>query len=300
MTNAKTTKNQKEETREFQAEVAKLLDIVVHSLYSNSEIFLHELVSNASDACDKLRHAAITEPKLLEDGGSEFAIHVAIDKTAKTLTISDNGIGMNHDELIANLGTIAKSGTTEFLKTASGTKSKDINLIGRFGIGFYSAFMVAKAVDVIARKAGDSKGWIWSSDGRGAFTIGEADGPARGAKIILHTKKELEEFLEPARLRIIIKTYSDHIALPVILDALEGEKDAAPEILNSASALWMRPRAISHLSSTKNSTITSDMDSTNPGTPCTTGLKAPLNILRSCLSLPPSPSTYFIRTAKVR
>ncbi len=242
MTKAKTTKKPKGETREFQAEVARLLDILVHSLYSNSEIFLRELVSNASDACDKLRYAAITEPKLLEDGGSEFAIHVAIDKTAKTLTISDNGIGMNHDELIENLGTIAKSGTTEFLKATSEAKTKDVNLIGQFGVGFYSVFMVAETVDVITRKAGDSKGWIWSSDGKGAFTIGETEGAARGARLILHMKKDSEGFLEAARLRNIIKTYSDHIALPVILGAIEGAKDAAPETLNSASALWMRPK----------------------------------------------------------
>lgn len=242
MANTKTTGKQKEETREFQAEVAKLLDIVVHSLYSNREIFLRELVSNASDACDKLRYAAITEPKLLDDDGSEFAIHVEIDKAGKTLTISDNGVGMNHDELIANLGTIAKSGTAEFLKAASDTKSEDVNLIGQFGVGFYSAFMVADKVEVVSRKAGDSKGWTWSSDGKGAFTIKDADDASRGAKIILHMKKDAEEFLEAARLRTIIKTYSDHIALPVILDAVPGEKDAKPETLNSASALWVRPK----------------------------------------------------------
>lgn len=243
MTDAKTTGKNKEETREFQAEVAKLLDIVVHSLYSNSEIFLRELVSNASDACDKLRYAALTDPKLLEDGDGEFAIHVAVDKAAKTLTISDNGIGMNHDELIANLGTIAKSGTSEFLKAASDAKTKDVNLIGQFGVGFYSAFMVAESVDVITRKAGESTGWLWSSDGKGAFTIKETKDAARGAKIVLHMKADAEEFLEPARLRNIVKTYSDHIALPVILDAIPGEKDAAPETLNSASALWMRSKS---------------------------------------------------------
>ena len=243
MTDAKTTGKNKEETREFQAEVAKLLDIVVHSLYSNSEIFLRELVSNASDACDKLRYAALTDPKLLEDGGGEFAIHVAVDKDAKTLTISDNGIGMNHDELITNLGTIAKSGTSEFLKAVSDAKSKDVNLIGQFGVGFYSAFMVADSVDVITRKAGESTGWLWSSDGKGAFTIKETEGADRGAKIVLHLKKDAEEFLEPMRLRTIVKTYSDHIALPVILAAIPGEKDAAPETLNSASALWMRSKS---------------------------------------------------------
>ena len=236
------TKAKKEEKREFQAEVAKLLDIVVHSLYSNREIFLRELVSNASDACDKLRYAALTEPKILDDGGSDFEIHVEVDKDGKKLTISDNGIGMDHDELIANLGTIAKSGTSEFLKAASSAKSDAVNLIGQFGVGFYSAFMVADSVDVISRKAGDSTGWAWSSDGKGTFTIKEEENAARGAKIILNLKKDSEEFLEPARLRTIVKTYSDHIALPVILDPIPGEEDAAAETLNSASALWTRSK----------------------------------------------------------
>ncbi len=230
------------ETRAFQAEVAKLLDIVVHSLYSNREIFLRELISNASDACDKLRYAALTESKLLEDGGSDFAIHLAVDKAAKTLTISDNGIGMNRDELVANLGTIAKSGTADFLKSMSGDKKKDVSLIGQFGVGFYSSFMVADKVEVITRKAGESHGWLWTSDGKGAFTISEYAAAARGAKIVLHMKADAEEFLEAMRLRQIVKTYSDHIALPVILDPISDEKDAAAETLNSASALWMRSK----------------------------------------------------------
>ncbi len=229
------------ETREFQAEVAKLLDLVVHSLYSNREIFLRELISNASDACDKLRYAALTNSKLLEDGG-DFTIHLAVDKDAKTLTVSDNGIGMNRDELIANLGTIAKSGTAEFLKSV-GEAKKDVNLIGQFGVGFYSAFMVADKVDVISRQAGESKGWHWSSDGKGGFTVGEQEEAPRGTRITLHLKTDAEEFLEPMRLRQIVTTYSDHIALPVILDAVAGEKDAKEETLNSASALWMRPKS---------------------------------------------------------
>ena len=156
---------------QFQAEVAKLLDLVVHSLYSNTEIFLRELISNSSDACDKLRYAAIGEPKLLDDGGATYEIHLNIDRAAKTLTISDNGIGMNRDELISNLGTIAKSGTGEFLKSLSGDKSKDVSLIGQFGVGFYSSFMVADKVDVYSRKAGETIGHRWSSDGKGAFTV---------------------------------------------------------------------------------------------------------------------------------
>ncbi len=232
------------ETREFQAEVAKLLDLVVHSLYSNREIFLRELISNASDACDKLRYAALTDSKLLEEGGSDFAIHLTIDNDAKTLSISDNGIGMNHDELIANLGTIAKSGTAEFLKSVSDAK-KDVNLIGQFGVGFYSAFMVADKVDVVSRKAGDKQGWIWSSTGQGAFTVGEQDSVARGAKITLHLKEDAAEFLDQHRLRQIVKTYSDHIALPVILDPVKDKegKESEAETLNSASALWMRAKS---------------------------------------------------------
>ena len=242
------TPDSKTETLSFQAEVAKLLDIVVHSLYSHREIFLRELISNASDACDKLRYAALTEPKLRE-GDETFTIHLAVDPAAKTLTIADNGIGMNHDELIANLGTIAKSGTAEFLKAAAAKDGKkDVNLIGQFGVGFYSAFMVADKVDVISRKAGEDKGWIWSSAGQGSFTIAEAPGAAHGAKIVLHIKDDAKEFLEAHRLRHIVKTYSDHIAIPVILDAIpgekkEGEEEPQAETLNSASALWMRSKS---------------------------------------------------------
>ena len=227
------------ETREFQAEVAKLLDLVVHSLYSNREIFLLDLISNASDACDKLRYAALTDPKLLEEADGGFSIHLAVDKENKTLTVTDNGIGMNHDELIANLGTIAKSGTAEFLKSV-GDKKKDVSLIGQFGVGFYSAFMVADKVEVTSRKAGEAQGWIWSSTGQGAFTVAPAENAKRGAAITLHLKKDAAEFLEPARLRNIVKTYSDHIALPVILDPIA---DAKEETLNSASALWMRAKS---------------------------------------------------------
>jgi molecular chaperone HtpG len=251
MTDTQTTEKPAEQNLQFQAEVAKLLDIVVHSLYSNTEIFLRELISNASDACDKLRYAAITNSKLLDDGGSTFEIHLSVDKTANTLTISDNGIGMTRDELVANLGTIAKSGTSEFMKSLSGDKSKDVSLIGQFGVGFYSAFMVADKVDVFTRKAGETQGWRWSSDGKGSFTIAPEKDVARGAKIVLHMKKDAEEFLDKYRLRQIVKTYSDHIAVPVILDPQPGEKvkdgdqekDASPETLNSASALWTRPKS---------------------------------------------------------
>ncbi|CDL00336.1 molecular chaperone HSP90 family(High temperature protein G) [Magnetospirillum gryphiswaldense MSR-1 v2] len=227
-----------EEKREFQAEVAKLLDIVVHSLYSNKEIFLRELVSNASDACDKLRYESQTQTHLAE-GGGEFCIRIQIDKDAGTLTIADNGIGMNHDDLISNLGTIAKSGTAEFMSRLSGDAKKDTSLIGQFGVGFYSAFMVADTVTVFTRKAGETQGWRWESDGKGSFTIAEDDSAERGARMVLNLRDDAKEFLEAHRLRAIIKRYSDHIAIPVML----AEKDKDEETVNSASALWTRSKA---------------------------------------------------------
>ena len=231
-----------EEKRSFEAEVSKLLDIVVHSLYSNTEIFLRELISNASDSCDKLRYAALTDQKLLDDGGSEFSIHIAVDKESRTLTISDNGIGMNKDDLVENLGTIAKSGTSEFMSSLTGDSSKDVSLIGQFGVGFYSSFMVAEKVEVYARKAGENQGWLWVSDGRGSYTINETNDVGRGAKIILHLRKEGDEYLEAVRLKTVVTTYSDHVALPVILAAIPGEEGSEEETLNSASALWTRPK----------------------------------------------------------
>lgn len=231
-----------EEKRSFEAEVSKLLDIVVHSLYSNTEIFLRELISNASDSCDKLRYAALTDQKLLDDGGSEFSIHIAVDKENRTLTISDNGIGMNKDDLVENLGTIAKSGTSEFMSSLTGDASKDVSLIGQFGVGFYSSFMVAEKVEVYSRKAGETQGWLWVSDGRGSYSINEANDVGRGAKIVLHLRKEGDEYLEPIRLKTVVTTYSDHVALPVILAAIPGEEDSKEETLNSASALWTRPK----------------------------------------------------------
>ena len=241
---------EKGENLAFQAEVAKLLDIVVHSLYSNREIFLRELISNASDACDKLRYAALTQPSLTD--GSAYEIHIAPDAKAKTLTVRDNGIGMSHDELVANLGTIAKSGTADFLKGLSGDAAKDVSQIGKFGVGFYSAFMVADKVAVTSKKAGETQGWLWESDGRGTFSVSPTEDAARGTRIVLHLKDDATEFADPTSLRRIVRTYSDHIALPVILDPApgaetkeEGETPEAPkeETLNSASALWMRPKS---------------------------------------------------------
>lgn len=221
------------ETREefsFQTEVGRLLDIVAGSLYSNREIFLRELVSNASDACDKLRHAALTNPSLIE-GRQDFQIELSLEKKAKTLTVADNGIGMSHDDLLETLGTIAKSGTGAFLEQLGKDKKEDLSLIGQFGVGFYSAFMVADQVEVITRKAGETEAWLWSSDGKGKFTIEPSNREERGTTVILHIKKDAKEFLEEARLRHIIKTYSDHIDFPVVFSG---------ETLNKASAIWTR------------------------------------------------------------
>ena len=226
-----------EQKLNFQAEVSKLLEIVVNSLYSEKEIFLRELISNASDSCDRLRYAALTEPALNE-GGAPFKIVITPDKVARTLTVADNGIGMNRDELIENLGTIAKSGTSAFLAQLSGDARKDVALIGQFGVGFYSAFMVADKVEVVTRKAGDSQGWRWTSDGKGEFTVAEDDGAERGARITLHLKAGEDEFLEAHRLRTIVTTYSDHIAIPVAL-----VEDGKEDTINSASALWTRSKS---------------------------------------------------------
>ena len=226
-----------QETRSFQAEVSRLLEIVAHSLYSEKEIFLRELISNASDACDRLRYAALTEPALAE-GDTEYRVTLTPDKAARTLTIGDNGIGMNREELIDNLGTIARSGTAAFVSQLSGDARRDMSLIGQFGVGFYSAFMVAEQVEVLSRKAGESQGWRWMSDGKGEFTVEALPDAARGAKIIVHLREGEDEYLDPARLRQIVKTYSDHIGLPIILK--DGGKE---ETINTASALWTRPRS---------------------------------------------------------
>jgi molecular chaperone HtpG len=225
------------EQREFQAEVSRLLDIVANALYTEKEIFLRELISNASDACDRLRYEAIAKPELIK-GDTEFKIRVWFDTDARTLTVSDNGVGMNREELIKNLGTIAHSGTRELVKQLNGDKQKNNNLIGQFGVGFYSVFMVANKVEVLSKKAGDDKGWIWISDGHGSYTIDEALKDARGTTLTLHMKDEAFEFLIEERLKTVIKKYSDHINFPIVI----GEaKDAAA--VNTASALWMRAKS---------------------------------------------------------
>jgi len=237
------------ETLGFQTEVKQLLHLMIHSLYSNKEIFLRELISNASDAVDKLRFEALSKPELLE-GGAELKIRVSFDKDAKTVTLEDNGIGMSRDDAVTHLGTIAKSGTADFMKNLSGDQKKDSHLIGQFGVGFYSAFIVADKVEVFSRRAGldASEGVHWASKGEGEFEIATIDKPDRGTRIVLHLKSGEEEFADGWRLRNIIKKYSDHIALPIELPkeqaAAEGEEAPAQEweVVNRASALWTRPR----------------------------------------------------------
>ncbi|MEX0923511.1 MAG: molecular chaperone HtpG [Rhodovibrionaceae bacterium] len=227
-----------QETLSFQAEVSRLLDIVANSLYSNKEIFLRELVSNASDACDRLRYLAITDPGLISDD-PEFKIQILPDKEAGTLTVVDNGIGMNRGDLIENLGTIAHSGSSAFLSKME-KKDADLELIGQFGVGFYSAFMVAERVVVESRKAGESENWRWESDGTGGFSITDMGKQiaARGTKITLHLKKDEQRFLEERDIQRIVRSYSDHIGVPILLGG-GGEAQQ----LNSASAIWTRPKS---------------------------------------------------------
>ena len=231
------------QTHGFQAEVRELLKLMIHSLYSHREIFLRELISNASDACDRLRFAAIGDPGLLASD-TELAIRVEADPTAGTVTIIDNGIGMTREEAIANLGTIARSGTAEFFRSLSGERQKDAQLIGQFGVGFYSAFIVADRVEVLSRKAGlpAAGGVHWESRADGEFTVQSVDREERGTAVKLHLKAEAKEFADPFRLRTLIRRYSDHIAFPVRMRK-EGEASLEYETVNQAKALWVRPRA---------------------------------------------------------
>lgn len=241
----------KQETLNFQAEVKQLLHLVVHALYSNKEIFLRELISNSSDASDKLRFEALSDPALYE-ADSELKIHVHFDEKARTITISDNGIGMSRDEMVENLGTIAKSGTKEFLSKLTGDQKKDAHLIGQFGVGFYSAFIVADKVTVISRRAGltQAHGFCWESTGEGEYTLTNIEKPTRGTDVILHVKESETEFLNDWRLRTIITKYSDHINLPILMHKLPGltekdqEKAVVPEweVVNRATALWVLPK----------------------------------------------------------
>ena len=233
------------ETLGFQSEVNQLLDLVINSLYSNREIFLRELVSNASDAIEKLRFSALSDESLLE-GDPENAIDIEFDTEARTVTIRDSGIGMTRDDVIANLGTIAKSGTREFFGALSGDARTDSQLIGQFGVGFYAAFIVADRVTVLTRKAGTAEGVRWESDGRGEFTVEPCSRARRGPEIILHLKEDASEYADNWRLRSLIKKYSDHIAVPIRMlptsPAEEGAEAPALETVNSATALWVRSK----------------------------------------------------------
>ena len=231
------------QTHSFQTEVKQLLQLMIHSLYSNKEVFLRELISNGSDACDRLRFAALTDAGLMEDGET-LGLKVSVDKNEKTVTISDNGIGMTTDEVIENIGTIARSGTRQFLEALSGDAANDANLIGQFGVGFYSAFLVAHKVELTTRHAseGVEGGVSWVSDGEGEYTIESIVREERGTTITLHLRDEDKEFAEDFRLRSIISRYSDHISLPIEMPSEDKEKKGEWEAVNSGSALWSRPR----------------------------------------------------------
>jgi molecular chaperone HtpG len=235
------------QTRKFEAEVAQVLHLVTHSLYSHKEIFLRELISNASDACDKLRFAALADPSLVE-GDADLRIEISFDADARTLTLRDNGIGMSRDEVVENIGTIARSGTRKFLEALSGDARKDTQLIGQFGVGFYSAFIVADKVTLTTRRAGaaTNEGVRWESDGAGEYTIADAADLPRGTSVTLHLKEDESEFLNAWQLRSLIGKYSDHIAFPIRMRK-EKEEDGQPsgewETVNHAAALWTRPKS---------------------------------------------------------
>ncbi len=239
------------ETRAFQTEVKQLLDLMIHSLYSNKEIFLRELISNASDAADKLRFEATTDDALFE-GDSDLNVFIGVDKDARTITVRDNGIGMSRDEVIEHIGTIARSGTREFFDQLSGDDEKDAHLIGQFGVGFYSSFLVADKVTLTTRRAGLEKehGVRWTSSGDGEYQLETVEKDTRGTEIVLHLREDADEFLDDWRLRSIVHKYADHIPFPIRmlespLPAAEGEEEKKPEIetVNQASALWTRPKS---------------------------------------------------------
>ncbi len=225
------------ENRSFEAEVSKVLDIVVNSLYSERHIFLRELISNASDACDKLRYASITNPNMAK-GNGEFKIELIPNSENNTLTIRDNGIGMNKDALIADLGTIARSGSAEFINNLKGDNKDNVSLIGQFGVGFYSVFMVADKIEVRSRRAGEEQGWLWISDGKSGYSVEEASNVKSGTEITIFLREEMKEFADATRIRSIVRTYSDHVNHKIML--VQGEDC---EAINSASALWTRHKS---------------------------------------------------------
>ncbi len=233
------------ETRKFEAEVAQVLHLVTHSLYSHKDIFLRELVSNASDACDKLRFESMTHPEWVAED-PELRIDIAFDKDARTIIVHDNGIGMSRDELIANLGTIASSGTRRYLESLAAENKADSRMIGQFGVGFYSAFVVADKVTVTSRRAGtdSTEGVRWESDGKGEYSLETLDVARRGTTVTLHLKEDESEFLEAWKLRSLVSRYSDHISFPIRMPKeVEGKPSEEWEVVNSASALWTRPKS---------------------------------------------------------
>ncbi|MBY0467966.1 MAG: molecular chaperone HtpG, partial [Burkholderiaceae bacterium] len=239
------------QTLSFQAEVKQILHLVTHSLYSNKEIFLRELISNASDACDKLRFEALNRPELYEDAPN-LDVRISFDAEAKTITIRDNGIGLSADEAVANLGTIAKSGTREFMAKLDGDQKKEAQLIGQFGVGFYSGFIVADRITVESRRAGTApgEGVRWSSEGTGDFEIETIERAERGTDVILHLRDGEDEFLSGWKLKAIISKYSDHVSLPILMRKEEWDAEAAKQVtrdewvpVNKAAALWTRSKS---------------------------------------------------------
>jgi molecular chaperone HtpG len=228
----------------FQAEVVQLLDLMIHSLYSNKEIFLREVISNASDAIDRLRFSLLTDPDLHESD-KDLEIHVSYDTDARTITVSDNGIGMSRQEVMDNIGTIAKSGTREFFQALTGDQRKDATLIGQFGVGFYSSFIVADRVTLTTRRAGlpASEGIRWESDGRGEYALETVERPERGTELVLHLREGEDDLLNGHRLRTIIQKYSDHISLPILMPEENAEGPGEDTVVNRASALWARPKS---------------------------------------------------------
>ena len=250
-TQTETAAPAQKETLNFQTEVKQLLQLMIHSLYSNREIFLRELISNASDACDKLRFEAVTDSSLFEND-SELKIRISVDAGAGTITIADNGIGMSRDEVIANIGTIAKSGTKEFFSKLTGDQKKDAHLIGQFGVGFYSAFIVADRVTLVTRRAGTqaAEAVRWESAGDGEFTLEAVEKTARGTEVTLHLKDDAKEFIDDWQLKSIIRKYSDHIQMPIVMKKTEWDKEKSAnvvtdedETVNRASALWTRAKS---------------------------------------------------------
>jgi molecular chaperone HtpG len=234
-----------QERYSFQAEVVQLLDLMIHSLYSNKEIFLREVISNASDAIDRFRFAKLTEADLADESDESLEIHVAYDKDARTITISDNGIGMSRQEVMDNIGTIAKSGTREFFQALTGDQRKDATLIGQFGVGFYSSFIVADRVTLTTRRAGlpAAEAVRWESDGRGDYSLETVERAERGTELVLHLREGEDDLLNGHRLRTIIQKYSDHISLPILMPQESGDEAGKDTVVNRASALWARPKS---------------------------------------------------------